>query len=82
MIGRKVPPVKPSFISYYDTLDRVKLGLIQPWSLAILGVCLLDIALEVAVWALIGTYLQPANGTRSLLPGFRLFFFLWELCRR
>ena len=54
MLGRKVPPVKPGFITYYDKIDMIKLGLVQPWSLAILGTCLFDIAFEVACWVLIG----------------------------
>ncbi len=45
---------RPSFITYYDALDRVHLFAVQPAVLGVIGLFLLDVVVELSVWVLVG----------------------------
>lgn len=75
-IVRKEELARPAFITYYDKLDREKLALVQPWSLAVLAICLLDISFELAVYVLLGRRLEKkTRGKKKKFPFFYSCFF-------
>lgn len=64
---------RPSFITYYERLDRVHLFAVQPATLLVIGIFSLDVILQLTVWVLLG---QKQYG--SLLDFFRVSVTEWQ----